>query len=254
VRDSYGSMVTCVLPDMVMGANMTVAVVSGRLNAVTEVEPSIGRSSATLTSMAPIINRISANDTACTEPRQSLLAVGRCTVMSPFYVAVCATIESVGDYLPHLNVLLGDSRQLLDCGPFTRNYPSLVCATCEVFPQLGKLVPVRLQQKYVPTLTSQISALVSFDPCPVGYRVDTRSSWSDRPTSVCTPCPPGTSTRNNTGQFDCDVCPAGRFANESGDESPNIFFICFQIGEQNESVPVLLCQPGSTGGIWRQGA
>ena len=212
-------LITCTLPmsNIGVGREMAVVVNSGRIDEVTEVDPSIG-TVATLTSTAPVVTRIRADSGDCGQDEQSPFGLLDCPITRTFQLTVCAASYSVGNGSNVLVMMDTSSGSLsLECAAFRPDSelpPVEMCTICTVFPRLTSARLILRQ----PTigLDSQQPVSILFARCDAGYRTDYSGALSGNATDLCVACPPGSSTANAVSSYDCTPCVAGYFTNTSG--------------------------------------
>ena len=228
VCSTYSRQVTCLLPAL-LGRGMALAVRSGWLSEVAEVDPTVSETAletASLSSMAPVVTRIHGDGSGDCEQVDALHLEG-CSVTRPFALTLCASSESLGSPLADLMVLdSGDAGRPLQCtearpgGQFPSgpeaDEGSERCLSCSVRPHLGR---IRLWLSHLSVgLSSSQDVSIDFQQCPAGTRTDYRAALSGDG-DLCVECPAGWSTNNAAGASECNPCPAGYYSNVTGAET-----------------------------------
>ena len=215
----WGALITCRL-ERAVGVHMRLAVDTGRLGEVTEVDPTTGRTAVTLSSAAPTLTALLANASDCHQAEDQPLTLYDCPVTRPFRLTVCASTDSVGDEgeAEGLTVALSSSPSsstviTLDCSPFTIG-PVSACAVCHVNPRLRPQVV--LLSRPALGLVSREAATLSFSQCPAGSEIDYVAAASTDAPAVCRPCAEGYSTEGAQDQAACVPCTAGYYSNVTG--------------------------------------
>ena len=221
MRGTYGGLIVCTLPTIV--GRSVVLVVSGMLVVVARVSPSTGATYATVSSSAPAIVGIYADESDCyrqnsTKTPQLELMLYGCPIRKSFSVTVCASVDSVGSYAfthPGLALFEAYVETRLHCeADISLETYQQTCATCTVYPRLS------VTQLYlVPTMgerLGEVTALLYFRQCPLGTSIAYNKSQSGNATDLCRECPVGTSSDGNQAAQDCEPCSPGSFANETG--------------------------------------
>ena len=211
----YGQLIVCRLP-LLLGTGMRVWLSSGRIGEVTEVDASISRTEATLSSLSPVLTRVQAVG-ECEQSEGQPLVLSSCPVHSSFNVTVCGSRESMGSVaeMYGVSVMLGTAvfTLPLSCSSIDPIItPEEVCMhDCMVYPGLSQQ---RLfLQRTALGLVSQYAALVSFRQCEAGTRVDYAAASRGNAGDLCVVCPPGSSTDGVAGASTCTPCAAGYATN-----------------------------------------
>ena len=216
----WGSMIVCELP-AVFGSVMVVDVSSGILGDETVVDVHSLNRNATLSSTPPVLTRLIADPDDCSSDEQLPLALFDCVNSRPFTVRVCASFNSVGSgdvVQQEVVAKVGDVQEALNCSADWDVESQLqgdqVCTDCVLAPHLST---VRIfARHHGQSSMSQQAATVSFQPCAPGTRNVYEPQLLRPSSSVCLPCPPGSSTANVSSAPSCTPCAAGYFANLSG--------------------------------------
>ena len=214
--DRWSRAVSCQLP-LEPGVQLPVTVRTGRWGALSEVDPRTGRQLATVSSLPPVISLVSADGADC-RSRVGALHLSECSITRPFPLQLCLQADSA-QQAATLAVFLGDLQLPLNCSVFSLDAQSLdICTSCQVLPRLGQALRLRVEHSSL-LLVSDEDASLSFQQCPAGYRTDAAAALLGTATSLCVPCPAGSSTDGNSAQRDCQPCRSGFFSNSSGQAS-----------------------------------
>ena len=200
----YSRLITCTLPmtSLRVGRDMAVVVNSGRIDEVTEVDPSVGVV-ATLTSMAPTVTRIGVDNTDCGQVEQQPLSLFDCPITTTFPLIVCAASNSVGNGSSVLIMMDTPSGSLsLGCTAFTpdsEHPPVEMCTVCTVFPRRTSARLI-LRQPAI-GMDSQQPVSISFRHCDAGFKTDYSGALLGNATGLCVACPLGSSTANVSSAY-----------------------------------------------------
>ena len=219
-----GCAILCELPVFVSG-QLSLTLTTGVLGEETLVDPEAG-DEATVSSMAPLVTGLQVMDARNCEQGGPLVLLG-CPSTRAFNVWVCAALESVGNAGLSLSVVttVGTAANpspwinpnLVSCEryrPLDGRLAGERCANCTLYPRIGE-GRVGLLQTSLGASSAQATS-VAFVPCAAGQRADTELALLGNASSVCSPCPAGSSTEGNVQANQCSPCAAGYFANGTG--------------------------------------
>ena len=206
VCQAFADQVRCSIP-AVFGLRLPVEVIDGFSFLLADVYGS-ETGAATISSTAPVILQL--ESAACVSPDS--LTLRDCPATRPFNITVFAQAASMSNADATL-VFLGP--RALGCGEWMPDMgsPDRAIKICLVHPQLGTSLPLTLAQPGIIAPAISFSALLTFQSCSAGTFIDLQAAASGT-SSLCTPCAPGFTSL--AGQYKCDVCRPGSFANKSG--------------------------------------
>ena len=234
--EEYGSVIECTVP-VVFGFNLPVTVVSGILSLRAQ---SANGEIPVVSSTPPRLDALILDEPsdACRWSKEAPLRLDECNGTAPFSIYVCATADSFRS-ATSLSVWLASSP--LRCTAFTfslatlqisgllPDLPASGCALCAITPRAGSPLPVRLRHAGQLSMESAENATLSFGPCQAGYRTNAFLSPDDSNSSLCIPCPAGSTSQLGTVADSCQPCAPGKYSNVSG------------------SAACASCEPGSFG-------